>query len=143
MSNVQYLGTGEGASTMDRSTRQFFLAGAAIVAGDWVMLDASQTLGDQALYVLQADVVAHGNQLVVGVALNAAAAAGDRVEVCIGGYCKVANVTTAIASAIAIVIDATAGRGDVAAATDLASPCGTVLTVAAGNVAEVWVHRKF
>jgi len=141
MSEVNYLMPGLGADVMDRSVTKTFIAAGTIALGDWVMFDSSQTGVDKVLYVLEADVVANGNALVVGVALEASTI-GKRIKVCVEGYCAVASVTTGIASDLGLVVDATAGRGDVAAATDLVSPCGTTLILAAGNVAAVIVHKR-
>lgn len=142
MSNLQYLGAGAEPESQLRSTSQYFIAAGTIAAGDFVMHDISQTDADKTLYVLEADVVANGNTLAFGVALGAAVA-GETIEVCTGGYCAVASVTTGIAAGLGVVVDTTAGRGDVAAATDLVSPIATVCTLAAANVADVIVHRRF
>jgi hypothetical protein len=131
----------------NRTQKETFLAGAAITKGDWVAFDTSATGAVKVLTVIQASTsFALGNPLVVGVALNAATAAGERVEVCVSGYCDIANVAAAVAAAgVALVVDATlAGRAVAIAAADTANACGVSLAAAsAGNVGEVWVYKQF
>ena len=125
---IQFLGdgitspTGVGAGTSNRRQVETFISGAAIVAGDVVMLDTSKTGADRALYVKQATVVATGNPLAVGVALNAAAAAGEQVRVVVAGY--VADVDCAGGT---ILIGAALSAGKTAA--------GEVQTAAASDTA--------
>ena len=70
----------------NRTQKETFLAGAAITKGEWVAFDTSATGAVKVLTVIQASAAfALGNPLVVGVALNAATAAGERVEVCVPG----------------------------------------------------------
>jgi len=142
MSKIQYLEAGIEGANSDRTETQVFKAAAAVTAGDWLQFDLSQTGADKMLYVLQAVATANGNTTIAGVALNSAAA-GERVEVVVRGYVASAAVTTGVGPGRALVVDTTAGRGDVAHATDLVSPCGVALTLAAANVAEVYVNRNF
>jgi len=130
----------------NRTQKETFLAGAAITKGDWVQFDTSATGAVRVLTVIQAAANGLGNPLVVGVALNAATAAGERVEVVVSGYCDIANVAAAVAAAgVALVVDATlAGRAVALAAADTANACGVSLAAAsAGNVGEVWVYKQF
>ena len=128
-------------SALSRRTVETFLAGAAIVAGDWVALDISESDSARAIQVVQATTAAGGNSLVIGVALEAAAAAGDKIEVVTRGYVEGANVTAATAAGASLVVDATAGRADAAVAADIAPPCGVTLEVAGGsNTADVYVY---
>ena len=142
MSIIQYLSAGIEGDNSDRRETQIFKAAAAVVAGDWLQFDLSQTGSDKMLYVIQALATANGNATIAGVALHSAAA-GERVEVVVRGFVEEAAVTTAVGPGRALVVDTTNGRGDVAAATDLVSPCGVALTLAAANVAEVYVNRNF
>jgi hypothetical protein len=125
---VQFLGdgitspTGAGADTSNRRQVETFISGAAIAAGDVVMLDTSKTGADRALYIKQCANVATGNPLAVGVALNAAAAAGEQVRVVVSGY--VADVDCAGGT---ILIGAALSAGKTAA--------GEVNTAAAGDTA--------
>ena len=61
---------------------------------------------------------------------------------CIGGYCAVAAVTTAVAAGSALIAVA-GGLTDVQTAGAQEAVCGTSLTVAAANVAEVFVSSRF
>ena len=128
-------------SALSRRTVETFLAGAAIAAGDWVALDISGASDSaRAIQVVQATTAANGNALVIGVALEAAAAAGDKIEVVTRGYVEGANVTAATAAGAALVVDATAGRADAIVAADIAPPCGVTLEAAGGgNTADVYV----
>jgi hypothetical protein len=133
-----------GASTMDRSQTETFLSGAAITSGDWVMFDTTQSGVNKVLTVVQATNGATGQPLTVGVALNAATASGQKVKVCIAGYCATANVANAVAAAgVSLSINTTAGRGTAYVAADTAPICGVSLAAAAANVAPVWVIKQF
>ena len=139
---IQFLDAGESSSTSNRSQEETFLAGGAIAAGDWVSLDVTQTGADKALYVIEAAAGAAGSGLPCGVAL-AAAAAGEQVRVCIGGYAGTASVLNAVAAAgVPLRMSATAGAAD-AGTGGAEAIIGVSLTAAAGNVAEVWVYNRF
>ena len=128
-------------SALNRRTVEVFLAGAAIAAGDWVALDIGEAGSARVIQVVQASTAANGNALVVGVALEAAAAAGAKLTVCTRGYVEGANVTAATAAGAALVVDATAGRADAIVAGDIAPPCGVSLeTAGGGNTADVYVY---
>lgn len=139
---LQFLDTGTGAATAAKREVETFIAGAAITALDWVMIDTSKTDSDRAIYAIQADTsFSLGNPLVVGVALDSAAAAGDKVRVVVAGYVEGAAVANAVnAAGIALVVDnTTAGRAVALAATDTCQPCGVSLEAASGNKADVLV----
>lgn len=165
---IQQLGVaadGFGSSTSNRRQVETFLTtltnGAApavppvfvnisLAAGEWVALDSGKTGSDRVLYVEQAAAVGSGNTLVVGVVaktVTASLAGGQSidvpVEVVVAGYAENARVTTATATDIALVVDTTAGRADPIVAADLAPACGVTLEVAAANVADVWVFKRF
>lgn len=128
-------------SALNRRTVEILLAGGVIAAGDWVALDLSEAGSARAIQVVQASTAANGNALVVGVALEAAAAAGDKIQVVTRGYVEGANVTAATAAGAALVVDATAGRADAIVAADIAPPCGVTLEIAGGgNTADVYVY---
>jgi len=141
---IQFLAAGEGGDTSNRRQIETFYANGTIAAGDWVMLDASKTGADRALYVIEATAVANGNALVIGVATEAAAA-GGQVRVVISGYAEGASVANAVAAAnVPLVVDNTAaGQAVAIAAGDLAPACGVSLAAAAGNKADVWVFKRF
>lgn len=151
---------GFGASTSNRQQVETFIttltngggapATISLAAGEWVAFDSGKTGADRVLFVEQAGVVAGGNPLVVGVVrktvsalLDAGASIDVPVEVVVAGYAENARVTTATATDIALVVDATAGRADPIVAGDLAPACGVTLEVAAANVADVWVYKRF
>jgi len=129
----------------NRTQKETFLAGAAITKGDWVQFDTSATGAVRVLTVIQAAANGLGNPLVVGVALNAATAAGERVEVIVSGYYETANVANAVAAAgVALTVEA-AGVGQAVALTaaDVGPACGVTLGAPVANVAPVWVFKRF
>lgn len=121
---IQYLGpladavTGAPLSldTSNRRSVETFISGEAVVAGDVVALDlVTAGLSDIeiATTVRQASTNA-ARTAVVGVALDAAAGAGEPVRVCIRGVCE-ANVL-AMAQGDVLTVTATAGSMDTIAA---------------------------
>ena len=141
---IQFLEPGEGASTSNRSQTETFLAAGTITAGDWVAFDLSQTGADKCLHVIQSAAGAVGGT-VCGVALQSAVA-GDKIDVCIGGFCAVAAVTNGVAAGSALIAVA-AGLADVQTAGAQEAVCGTSLTASpagpAAPVAEVFVTSRF
>jgi len=132
-----------GAGTSDRRQVETFLAGAAITAGDWVMFDTAATGAARVLTVIQATFAATGRPLTVGVALNAATAAGQKVDVVVSGYVENANVATATTVGQALGIITVAGRAELNVAGALGPPCGVALEGAASNLCDVWVFKNF
>ena len=98
-------------------------------------LDTTAADSARAITVVQAAAAANGNHLVVGVAIESATAAGDKVKVVTRGYVEGAAVQGGTAAGLSLVVDATNGRADAAAAGDLAPPCGVTLEVAAAGPA--------
>lgn len=155
--NIQYLentGKDELGATVsiktasDRRQIETFLAGAAITAGDWVQFDTTAVDAGRVLTVIQAGAgFALGNPLVCGVALTAATAAGQKVDVVVAGYVELANVAAAVGAAgLALVVDNTAGAGRAVAIQpgDIAPACGVSLEAAGlGNTCDVWVIKQF
>lgn len=155
--NIQYLentGKDELGATVsiktasDRRQIETFLAGAAITAGDWVQFDTTAVDAGRVLTVIQAGAgFALGNPLVCGVALTAATAAGQKVDVVVAGYVELANVAAAVGAAgLALVVDNTAGPGRAVAIQpgDIAPACGVSLEAAGlGNTCDVWVIKQF
>lgn len=139
--------TGSVSSTSDRSQSEWFLAGSAVAAGDWVAFDTSKTGVDRVLYVVPAATVATGNALVCGVAKAAQATTGGKVEVVVGGYAASAKCTAAIAAAgIPLIVVGTAATAELhsgGAAAFSAPPCGTSLGAVAAGLAPVWVIKQF
>lgn len=137
---------GFGASTSNRRQVETFLSGGVIGAGDWVQFDSSKTGSDRVLIAIEAVATfAAGNPLVVGVALDAATAAGQSIRVVTSGYCEGANVDNGVAAAgVALIVDGTgAGIANALAAGDTAAACGVSLEAAAGGKCDVWVYSQF
>lgn len=80
-----------------------FTAGGVITAGDHVKMDVSQTDEARALYVVQGG----ADGLMVGVAITSAAAAGDPVDVAVGGYVEGAKTDGNVTSGISLSAGAT------------------------------------
>jgi len=132
-----------GAGTSNRRQIETFIAGAAITSGDWVMFDTSATGANRVLTVIQATFAATGRPLTVGVAINAATAAGDKVDVVVDGYVENANVATAVTVGQALGIITVNGRAELNVAGALGPSCGVALEGAASNLCDVWVFKNF
>jgi len=104
---VQFLESGEPASTSNRRQIETFLAGGTIAAGDAVALDTSKTGADRALFVVEAP--ANSGALVVGIALNGASA-NEPIAVVVTGFIAGANVESGVLAGQALFVGATAGR---------------------------------
>jgi hypothetical protein len=132
----------------NRRQVETFIAGATVVAGDWLMFDTSKTGANRVLTVIQATAIATGNALVVGVCLGSAETdgtltAGSKINVIVSGYAEIANVDGAVVAGDPLTVDTTAGRAHVAVAADVVV-CGVALAVDSPvNVAPVWVYKKF
>jgi len=143
---IQYLET-TGADGVDiglgvshRRQVETFISGEAIVAGDVVALDlvtAALTAGQRATQIRQASTNA-ARTAVVGVALSAAAGAGEKVQVCIKGVCS-ANVL-AMSQGDVLTVTATAGSMDTIAAATAPQVAVALETAAAPGTAFVLVN---
>ena len=142
-------------ATPDVSNRrqvETFIAGATVVAGDWLQFDTSETGALRVLTVIQADANGTGNPLVVGVCLGSAQPdgaliAGSKINVIVAGYAEETNcaVATVNAAGIALTVGA-AGAGQAVAigAGQTGPACGVSLaTASVSNVAPVWVYKQF
>jgi len=144
---VQFLGNeaaGGTSSTMNRAQIETFIAGGSITAGDFVILDTSQTGSDRDLYVIQSPATA-GNPLCIGVA-KTGATVGQKVDVVVAGYYATANVVTGVLKGEAVVTSgATAGRAlKYATGTHTNTDAIAVaLADAASNVAPVHIFKHF
>lgn len=108
--------TGSSVNASDRRIEEVFVASEAIAAGDFVTLDLSKSDdSDKALHVkkLTDSVTASITSLCVGVAIAAAAAAGDNIRICVRGMIS-ANVATGVAQGDRLVGSSTGGRAAVA-----------------------------
>lgn len=140
---IQLLQPGEGADTSNRSQVETFFAGGTIAKGDFVSLDGSKTGADKALYVVVVDTSGGAVALgvpTVGVAL-AAAVAGQKVDVVIGGYVAQANIATGTAAGVAVALDTTTSGRAVAADAANCNLAAICLSLAASNKAEAMVLR--
>ncbi len=146
---IQFLGDGitsptsiEG-DTSNRRQVETFISSAAIVAGDVVGLDNTKTGADRVLYVKQAANVGTGNALAVGVALDAAAGAGEQVRVVVSGYAADVNCTNGTIATGAALSAASAAAGEVetAAAGDTAGLFAVALEAKGATTAnKVAIH---
>ena len=129
----------------NRRQIESFTANGVIAVGDWVAFDTTVTDAARMSTVIQAAAVAAGNQLVCGVAITAAAVAGDIVQVVVRGYVEGVNVAAATASGVGLVVSAAAGRGTVIGAASTAPACGVTLEAAdaVANTCDVWVRKSF
>ena len=147
---IQYLEAGT-SGVMNRSKYETFLAGGAITKGQVVSLDLSKSDADRVLYVVPADTDTATTVVAVGIAVEAAAA-DEKVKVCIGGYCEDAVVSTSTAQGDVLQIGATAGQLEVrtisvdeagSATFDLFPIVAQALEDDTAGVADVFVFSQF
>ena len=133
-----------GANVSNRRQVETFIASAAIVAGDAVTFDLSQTDDNlRSLRVLKSATGVVTTKCFVGVALNSAAAAGDRVDVCLAGPC-VANIHSGGGVGVPLAIGTEPGKlEDYTAAASVLSIAAHCVTVPDGGQATVIVHKQF
>ena len=105
--NLPLLTADGGISPALEANSLTFLAGGTIAAGDIVAFDLSQTAANKAAVVVEAP--ANAGSLVVGVALDAAAAGGT-VRVATHGYVASADVETGVVAGQGLFVGTTAGR---------------------------------
>ncbi len=120
-----------------------YKAAGAIVAGDFVELDASKTGATRALYVKKCTALGSvGNSALVGVALEAAAAADDDIRIVTHGYVT-ANVIQAGMAAGKLLCGpiTVAGRADLALETTH-GPLAVALEAATANLAAIWLFPR-
>ena len=119
-----------------------YKAAGAIVAGDFVELDASKTGATRALYVKECTALGTlGNSALVGVALEAATAAGDDIRIVTHGY-VVANVHADTETGKLLCGPITvAGRADLALASTY-GPVAVALENDTANLAAIWLFAR-
>ena len=133
-----------GIEAMNRRQIETFIAGAAIAANDLVALDFSKTSdGEIAITVVKADSGSTDSIAVVGFALNAAAAAGETVDVTIAGLHKSANVAGAVAKGDRLSISAVAGQADTYVNSDTVPVIAYACEADTANIASVFVIKQF
>ena len=114
-----------------------FISGGAIVQGDWVKYDISQTGADRLRYIVQGT----ASGLTFGVALEAASAAGQVVRVAVEGYVEGAKTDGTVASGDSLVSDA-AGACLPYVAADTLPIIGVALETDSGTTCDVKVFRN-
>ena len=114
-----------------------YIAAEVIAAGEWVDLDTSKTGDDRTKYVVQGN----GTALCVGVALEAAAAIGDTIRVCVYGYVEGALTDGGVSSGEAL-MPAAAGACDTYAAASVLPIIGVALETDSGTACDVFVFRN-
>ncbi len=114
-----------------------FSSGGAIVAGDVVKLDVTATGEAQARTIVQSDASAAA----IGVALEAASGAGERVRVCVAGYIEGVNCAAGVTAGEALYAAAAGEVDDSAAGATL--PCfGVALDDLSGGTVTMYIFRK-
>ena len=112
-------------SASHRRQTEMFLASEALVAGDCVGFDLSQSAdADKMLKVVKVASGTGTKKAFAGVVLSSSVASGDRVEVVIAGICdaKVKADVTTVAVGDSLKIDSNAGKLLKYANTDLLPP---------------------
>ena len=133
-----------GIEAMNRRQIETFISGAAIAANDLVALDFSKTSdGEIAITVIKADSGSTDSIAVVGFALNAAAGAGETVDVTIAGLHKSANVAGAVAKGDRLSISAVAGQADTYVNSDTVPVIAYACEADTANIASVFVIKQF
>ena len=142
-------GTSRGVTPSNRRQIETFIAKEVIAIGDWVAFDIGATAdGDVTLGVFKADANSAPVRPAVGVALHAATAIDDKIEVCISGVCNASvGDNGGVGSAIGTLLQTTttAGTVDVASAASALPVCGILAEVipgAAGITLKRVVVRK-
>jgi len=140
---INYIEPGAETDVMNRRKVETFIASEAIAARDVVSLDGSQSAdGDKALYIVKADTGTGTDSIPVGVALDAAAAAGDEVRVIVRGVAE-ANVAGTTAAGSSLTIGSTAGQLAVYANTDTTRIVAQAFEADTANVATVYVYPAY
>jgi hypothetical protein len=133
-----------GVEAMNRRQIETFIASEAISAQDVVAFDITKTAdGDKMIHVVKADGNDTDRVAVVGVALEAAAASGDTIDVCIAGLCQ-AKTDGSVAKGDRLIADAaTPGAFHTADAADVLPIIAYATADDSGTVATVIVIKQF
>ena len=144
------MGVGEtGFTQSNRRQIETFIASDTITAGQVVGADLLKTGGARLQFVKPVGIIANGNGLAIGVALRGAAA-GERVDVVVAGYCEKVNCHGAVVAANML----TAGLGSVGMVdgrtnTDIAPAFGIALEASGAtadgftNPAAVYIYKQY
>ncbi len=136
--------TSLGITPSNRRQIEMFISSAAIVAGDAVSFDTRKADGDKTLYVLKASTGAVTSKCFVGIALDTATAAEEKVRVCIAGFCEANIKAGECASAgLNLMIETTGLLQDYAAGSVLQNSCISCEARRADGKAKVIVFKQF
>lgn len=115
-----------------------FKAGAAIVAGQTVMLDSAQTGEARAEYVVQGTAAN-----AIGVAIAAQATVGGEVPVCVGGYCEGVKTDGAVTINLELMPGANGAAIPLTAGSVLAPFALALETDDATPVCDIYIYPRF
>ena len=145
LDSVYENGDSRGVTPSNRRQIETFIAKEIIAIGDWVAFDIAATAdGDVTLGVYKADSNSVPVRPAVGVALHAATAAEDKIEVCISGVCNASvGDNGGAGSAIGTLLQTTttAGTVDVASAASALPVCGILAEVIPGTGVGITIKR--
>lgn len=139
---INYIQPGADIASMNRRKIESFIASEAIAAGDVVSLDGTKADADVALYVTKGDSGNAADSIPVGIALDAASAAGQQIRVVVRGIVD-ANVAGATVAGNSLAISATAGQLGVYVNTDTTRIVAVALEADTANVATVYVYPGY
>ena len=121
-----------------------FRASGAVAVGETVRFDVTQPDSERVSVVNQCTAGgAGGNRLAVGVAIEAAAAAGDFINVVVGGYVEDAICVVCAGSGDLLGCVTAAGELEALGAGDIRGAIAIALENEAGGTCDVWVITKF
>lgn len=149
---IQYLSAkNDAAAASDRRVTETFYADGAIVIGDIVCFELTETGSDRVVNVVKADSGAPATQQAIGVMIahdgsGTDAADGDRVTVVVKGYAEGCNVVGTTTQGALLTSSGTAGQAglyDADAADANFLPFAQALEDDTANFADVWVFGLF
>ena len=145
LDSVYENGDSRGVTPSNRRQIETFIAKEIIAIGDWVAFDISATAdGDVTLGVYKADSNSSPVRPAVGVALHAATAAEDKIEVCISGVCNASvgdNGSSGNAIGTLLQPTTTAGTVDIASAASALPVCGILAELIPGTGVGITLKR--
>jgi hypothetical protein len=132
-----------GIEAMNRRQIETFIASEAIAEKEAVAFDITKTAdGDKMIHVVKADSNDADRTAFVGIALAAAAAAGDTIDVCIAGLCQ-AKTDGSVTKGSALALFTTAGELKNYANSDVLPPVAYACADDDVDVATVIVIKQF
>ena len=145
LDSVYENGDSRGVTPSNRRQIETFIAKEIIAIGDWVAFDIAATAdGDVTLGVYKADSNSVPVRPAVGVALHAATAAEDKIEVCISGVCNASvgdNGSSGNAIGTLLQPTTTAGTVDIASAASALPVCGILAELIPGTGVGITLKR--